>query len=216
MPEQTKQYDTLEATAKKWRVSAERLKNACEQGDVNGAALFNGEWIIPVNIDRPYIKKLPQPPKPATKYLDSQGEIVARTPVQEAVIRAVDRGDNLGLVSEHRIGNTTYIVSSSFKRQGQTADEIVFNRILRGLEDEGLISKFPDAKQRKEIDDMRYDVRRNSPVFTTTKGEKMDNYRKMLLHYGFTSDEVERLMTKIEADYEEPELDTRSSYKHGK
>jgi hypothetical protein len=84
------------------------------------------------------------------------------------------------------------------------------------LQDEGVITSFPDAEQRKVLADERKEVRSKSPVFTMSKDEKMEHYRNMLIHYGFTQEEVERLMVKIESDYEEPEFDPPSSYRRGK
>ena len=216
MSEPTKKYETLEEAAKKWRVSLERLKYACEQGDVPGAALLSGEWIIPSDVNRPRIRTIPKPPKPAATYVDGKGETVLRTPVQEAVVRSIEKGENLGGVSEYKIGNTTYIVKSVFKRQGPTAEELAFDRAIRGLQDEGAITSFPDAEMRKTIADERKEVRSKSPVFTMSKDEKMEHYRNMLIHYDFTQEEVERLMVKIEADYEEPEFDPPSPYQRGK
>lgn len=209
---ENRQYETLEETAKKWRVSIERLIAACERGDVPDAALLNSEWIIPKDIQRPHIKNLPKAPKPPTEFVDVDGTLTAKTPIQEAVIHAIDKGDNLGWVSEHHIGNTTYIVSSVFKRQGITLGETIFNRVVRGLQEDGALPQHFNAEQRKGIDEARDEVRRNSSVFTMTKEEKMEAYRRMLEQYGFSPPEVTRLMRKIEADYEEPDFDIRSSY----
>ena len=216
MSESAKTFDTLEATAKKWRVSIERLKAACERGDVPDAALLGEEWIIPIDTKRPRIKALPKVPQPVPTYIDKEGNVVVRTSVQDAVSRAIENGENLGGVSEYKIGNTTYIVSSIFKRQGPTVEELMFDRVIQGLQKEGLIAEFPNVEQRRVLAEIRNELRSKSSAFTANKKEKMEHYRNMLMRCGFTQEEVERLMKKIKADYEEPEFDLSAYYRKGK
>lgn len=206
------EFETIEEVSKKWRVSVERLQSACDSGAVEGAALLNGVWIIPKDAIRPHIKNPPKKvTQPPSEFTSPTGDtIIAKTPIQGVVIDAINQGKNLGWASEHKVGGTTYIVSNIFQRQGLTAGEhLVRLAELDARESVPLGSL--SADQRKEIQALKDSLRRNDPVFTLSFEEKMEAERKKLEQYGFKPDEIEKLMEKIKADYEEPSFDIQSS-----
>jgi len=200
-----KTFLSLAEAAKKWHISASRLQQACEEGSIEDAARLSGQWIIPSEAPRPKIKQAPKGAAPTAQYTDAMARTVtARTPVQAAVIRAVSSGQNLGFVTEHTIGKTTYIVSSIFPRQGRTLSEAFYQYLLHALQMDGQLTQFPDRDAQTKEDAFMKNLRRRDPVFTTTREEKMEAVRAKLEEYGFTAEEIEILMAKIEEDYEEP------------
>ncbi len=200
-----KTFLTLAETAKKWHISVSRLQQACDEGVIEGAALLSGQWIIPSEAPRPKIKREPKGAPPPAQYTDATARTVtARTPVQAAVIRVISEGKNLGYVSEHTIGKTTYIVSSIFPRQGRTLSEAFYQLLLDRLRMDGQLTQFPDKDERAKNDAFMKELRRKDPVFTTTREDKMKAMRARLAEYDFTAEEIEILMAKIEEDYEEP------------
>ena len=48
-----KEYMSLKTAAEKWCSKAWYIKKACDTGQVPGAALLDGEWIIPLDMPRP-------------------------------------------------------------------------------------------------------------------------------------------------------------------
>ena len=188
----TSEYMTIEEAAALWKVRPERLIYTCDCGGVKGAAKLSNQWIIPAGIPRPVIKQIPHPP---TKPSEENGE---RTRKQQALIDAFDKEDTVPFsVTEHRIGNTTYTVTSCYsKKATRTFAEIIFSMFLRDLEREGHL-KLSVPRQQELIKEFRKNEVAKQPSFP----EYVKSVENMLVKMEFSENDISMLLDKYVEAY---------------
>jgi len=186
------EYTSLAECAKKWKIPAAKIKQLCEEDKLEGAAKLGGTWIIPADIEKPVIEIV-------TESRLSKS-VTPKNSVQEAALKHIEDGVPF-TVNEHKIGKTTFIVSSVFKRQGPTLEEQIMSLIVRDIEKE--TGRYIPVK---EFQDMRYEMRKNSNAAKTTFDDYIYTYRTRLESYGFSEEDIGVLLEKIAADYEPFEL----------
>jgi len=181
----TTEYMTIEEASTLWKVRPERLVYTCECGELKGAAKLSEQWIIPAGMPRPIIKQLPHPPsKPSDKSEE-------RTRKQQALIDAFKDDAVPFSVMEHRIGNTTYIVTGCYsKKATRTLAETVFSMILRDID-------FSVSKQSEILKEFRRHEIEKQPSFS----EYIKTIEKMLTNMGFSEKDISMLLDKYSEAY---------------
>jgi len=181
----TTEYMTVEEAAALWKVRPERVIYTCDCGEIKGAAKLSEQWIIPAGIPRPIIKQLPHPPsKPSD---ESKG----RTRKQQALIDAFKDDAVPFSVMEHRIGNTTYIVTGCYsKKATRTLAETVFSMILRD-------TNFSVSKQSEILKEFRKKEIEKQQSFS----EYIKTIEKVLTNMGFSEKDISMLLDKYSEAY---------------
>ena len=162
-----------------WNMPKERA-----DGEIAGAAKFNGAWIIPVNTEKPLVKRrLSRPVIPMSK-------------LQEAVLEHIENGDDFD-VKESTVGGKSFIVSSVYTRQGPVLEELLAQFMVSMLGHEHGMRFNP-----KGIAKLKAKLRKKSNAAKETYESYMQSYRDKLKSYGFSDEDTEVLLEKIAADYE--------------
>ena len=178
------EYMSLADCAKKWEMSAGKVRKFCEEEKIAGAAKLGKSWIIPSDAERPVIEsRLSRPVTPKNR-------------LQELALEHIEDGVPFA-VTEYEVGKTTYTVSSIFKRQGPTLEESMISLIMCDIEQETGVC-FPI----KKLAQLKAEVRKNSNAAKATFEDYIHTYRERLKSYGFSEEDIEVLLEKIAADYE--------------
>jgi len=181
---QHQEYMSVSDCVMRWKLPPEMVRQFCDEGKIAGAAKFNGDWIIPVNAEKPIIKsKLSRPVIPASK-------------LQEAALEHIENGD-LFDVEESTFDGKPFIVSRVFPRQGPTLEELLVQFMKYVIENETGRYFDPIAIQK-----LKAQLRKDSNAAKETFDDYILSYRKKLKNYGFSDEDAEFLLEKIAADYE--------------
>ena len=182
------EYISLAECAKKWKMPVAKIEQLCAEDKLEGAAKLGRTWIIPVDTEKPIVESR------------LSRTVIPENAIQEAALRHVEDGVPF-TVRKQRIGNTTYIVSSVFQRQGPTIEEKMISLMAMSLEKETGI-RIP----MKELEKMRCEARKNSGAAKETFDDYIYTNRENLKSYGFSDEDIEVLLEKIAEDYEPFEL----------
>ena len=185
------EYMTVEEAAALWKVRPERLIYTCDCGEIKGAAKLLDQWIIPAGMSRPVIKQIPHPPNKVSD--ESEG----RTRKQQALVDSFKDDAVPFSVTEHKIGKTTYIVTSCYsKKATRTLAESMYSLILRDLESEGLL-KLSVSEQEEIMKKVRKDEIAKQPSFS----EYIKNVETMLTKMEFSEKDISMLLDKYAQVY---------------
>ena len=182
----TSEYMTVDEAAKLWKVRPERVTYTCEHDGIKGAAKLSGEWIIPTGTPRPVIRQIPHPQKTSATQRN-------RTDMQQAIIESFKDGAIPFGVFKHRIGTTTFIVTTCFSKNAKkTAAEAIFSMILRDPEvnihcDEYI--RIMKEFRQKEIE--------RQPSYD----EYLNHAQDYLVKMGFNEEDISLLMDKHAESY---------------
>lgn len=181
------EYMTIEEAAELRKVRSERIEYTCEKNGIEGAAKLCGKWIIPKDIVRPTISQLPR-----AKQSDTEAR-KNRTDVQQAFMDAFRDGAVPFGVRKHKIGKTTYIVTScSSPNAKKTFSEIMLSMILRDLN-----SNISVTEYNKIMKELRQKEIERQPSYS----EYMKNIKAGLGKMGFGEEDVATLMDKYAEAY---------------
>ena len=189
----TSEFMTVEEAAALWKVHPERITYTCENNGIEGAAKLSGQWIIPAGISRPVIKQIPRVPN---KELSDENS--TRTRAQQALIEAFEGHAIPFSVSEHRIGKTTYIVTSCYSKSAKrTMAEAIFSLALRELENQGRL-RLSISESEKILKSIRKSEIEKQPSFS----QYMKGIEESLKKMDFCEDDVAMLLEKYAEAYQ--------------
>jgi len=182
------QYMEITDASKQWKLPSDKIKQLCEEGKIAGISKLGDDWIIPVDTEKPVIKRKMFP------------NVIPQNEVQKAALENIEEGVPFD-VNEYEIDGRTFIVSSVFRRQGQTLEEILLSLMIGDIESEA--KAFIPVES---IEKAKKEIRKISVAANATFEDYINSYRIKLQSYGFSEDDIEVLLEKITADYEPFEL----------
>lgn len=179
------EYMSLKTAAAKWHSKPWYIAEACDEGQVPGAAKVDGEWIIPADMERPPMHIHREEPKP--------NPIQHGSEYKDNIYRMTMRGFPDFNVITKKYGNTTYVISGVFSPSAtRTVAEHVVSLALHDMGSEVT----PEVKKlAKEIcEDSRTDIPRDD--------ELRRYYLDKFTEIGFNPEEITELMAKIDEHIE--------------
>lgn len=188
--EKSLSYMTTKEAAAKWGIQEWRVKEGCETNQIPNVARLGEQWIIPVDEEKPELKFPRTPPEPKKSEHGSD--------YKDIIYENTMRGFPDFNIQTHKIGNTTYIVSSSFSpSSGRTLREAaflldlhLFNKTLKENGYSEISVNESDAQFRK----LHQEERENMP----SDDERREYYYNKFVEIGFNEQEISDLMKKID------------------
>ena len=188
--EQIQNFMTVDEAATLWKVRPERIIYTCECGEINGSARLSDQWIIPMGIERPKIKRLPIETDQSEKS-DSK-----RTELQQMFIDAFEHDSLPTKIIQQKIGKKTFTIVCRHPNDAKyTYTEMGYNIILGEMERTGINIS---SEEREEIlrCARRYDINQR-PTLT----EYLEGMKENLIEAGFSDEDISMMLDKYAEHY---------------
>lgn len=179
-----KKYMTVEEASKQWKISKRQINNMCEEGKIEGVAKLGEEWIVPVDAEKPKIEY----PKPKVKDTGSD-------PKYE---HGSDYKDMIWKMTQHAFPGFDVVTTTDKKGKSELKaycsyspespyflEEKVFHLVC---------SQF-GIDNPKWIEEKMWEIHKEHMI---DDEQSRKYYRYKFEEAGFTPEEVEQLMLKIE------------------